>query len=869
MNRPGAEEVRLWRERIAASSEDASLLQIAREAPGVELKIEAIQALRQEASMRQAMHAFREGDKRLYRAARTCWQAVVEKGEAHAAARALIAQAQALLEQALVPANRVAEIDREWAALNQACFEAGSPEAELPVRFAELRAQLGSRVRARGESEQVLTRWLATSDEAMGALRAGLPGVAQGELPPAEAEVPAARLLALLNEAPDASDARCAHKLEDAKRALALASSVAQRAGFLASLPAPGAAGEAAEKQAIERWRGFPEVSEGELHTVLSQRFADWRNASELARQHTQDAQRAHEREQRKEQEAQRSSALRREVEAGEAALAAGNLAELTRLLGVIDEALARGPANAGLARRIEFLHREHQRLRGWQRWSGRQQREELANEARALAQAAAGAKLAIQAHGEAISKLRDRWKEIDRQGGASEQALWRAFDEALTAAYAPVAAHLEKQKLARQENLEARNRIIATLAETAAKFFPPAPDPAAEAAPRAAAPDWRAVASALDEAQLAWRKLGPLEHTVPRKALHGEHSVLARHAAAVQALQAPLDGAWVEARAQRERLIVAAGALAGPGAQARDLVDKVRRLQGEWQAAARAMPLPRRDENALWIRFKAATDALFAAREAARAAAETAQAEQSKAREEIIARLDEKTRSLAGAAGAQELRRALAEADAAWRACAPVPKPLVAKLEARYRAARDALSRRLEELALQASQARFDALLAALELCREREAARDADAALDPERITAFEARWNAIEQFPEAWRARLEPRFRETAAAPAPAATGARRDKGAAAPAALPEILLALENACGIDSPAEFLAARQHMKLRALKDAMEGRQAAATTPADIERWLLEAAAAPRPDAVSRERLEKIVAAAKRRRVG
>ncbi len=83
------------------------------------------------------------------------------------------------------------------------------------------------------------------------------------------------------------------------------------------------------------------------------------------------------------------------------------------------------------------------------------------------------------------------------------------------------------------------------------------------------------------------------------------------------------------------------------------------------------------------------------------------------------------------------------------------------------------------------------------------------------------------------------------------------------------LPDTLLNLEVACGIESPGEFLAARQHLKIRALKSAMEARQTTVTTPADIERWLLDAAATPRPDEVSRERLAKIIAAVRLRRSG
>ncbi len=62
------------------------------------------------------------------------------------------------------------------------------------------------------------------------------------------------------------------------------------------------------------------------------------------------------------------------------------------------------------------------------------------------------------------------------------------------------------------------------------------------------------------------------------------------------------------------------------------------------------------------------------------------------------------------------------------------------------------------------------------------------------------------------------------------------------------------------------EFLADRQKLKLRALKNAMEGRQTPVTTPADIERWLLAAAAVARPDAVSRQRLASIIAAVRAR---
>ncbi len=857
-----ANELQAWRNRIlAAQSDDAALLQLAHQAPGVDLKLAALQALTQEDSFKRAMREFRDQDKRLYRAAKSRWQAASRKRETITEASALIASARALLEQELIPANRVVELDRAWAVLN-----AGLLDAALPVEFATLRAQLGTRVRASGEGEQAITRWLGAAGNAIGQLSASLAGVAQGELPPTASATLAAGLLELLGSVPDASDARCIEKTDAANRALALASSVVQRAEFLQSLPAPGIADEADEKAKIEQWREFPEVSAVELQDVLARRFADWRNASTGERQREHAAHRAHERQLSAEQRRLRLSAIERDVEAAEAAHAAGQLASLTRLLTAIDRVLKPGPVNAALSQRIEALRREQLRLRDWQRWGGGQRREQLVAEAQVLAGAAAG-KVAVKSHADTIEKLRERWKDLDKLGGATNKTLWLAFDGALKAAYAPVAAHLEKLKAARNENLAARNQIIDALVQAAAKFFAPAQEGVAPAPD--AKPDWRAMARTLEEAQIAWRKLGPVEHTVPRKAQQGDDAVATRYAAATQALEAPLKEAYREATQQRELLIVAAKNLVGSTTAARDVTDKVRRLQTQWQANAKALPLPRREENALWTAFKTTIDAIFTARDAARAAKETEFSAQIKAREEIIERLV----ALDPASTAAQIKRAMADAETAWRAAAQVARPQAAQLDTRYRAARDAATKRLGELAVHASQARFDALIAKMALCHEREAAGDSGREIGGEQATDLEVRWNQIENLPDAWKAKLEARFRGAAATqldpqPGPQSGSPLYSKSGTKPGeGLTDTLLNLEVACGIESPNEFLAARQHLKLRALKNAMEGRGATVTTPADIERWLLDAAATPRPDEVSRERLAKIIAALRLRR--
>jgi hypothetical protein len=126
------------------------------------------------------------------------------------------------------------------------------------------------------------------------------------------------------------------------------------------------------------------------------------------------------------------------------------------------------------------------------------------------------------------------------------------------------------------------------------------------------------------------------------------------------------------------------------------------------------------------------------------------------------------------------------------------------------------------------------------MRLCDEREAGSEPSPDL--------ESRWSALTDLPPAWKTVMDARFNGTLPAKRPP---------------LPDTLLSLEAACDIDSLAEFAAARRQLKMNALKFAMENRRPdAGASPADIERWLLDASSTPRPDGTSRGRLEKIIAA-------
>lgn len=82
--------------------------------------------------------------------------------------------------------------------------------------------------------------------------------------------------------------------------------------------------------------------------------------------------------------------------------------------------------------------------LEGWQRWSADQVREDLLAKARSLLQRPDGQSLGGRKMQESLRALREQWKQAD-QGGAPNHALWKQFDEACSEAHKVVEAWLEK----------------------------------------------------------------------------------------------------------------------------------------------------------------------------------------------------------------------------------------------------------------------------------------------------------------------------------------------------------------------------------------------------------------------------------------
>lgn len=904
----------------AAQGDDPALLRLAASAPALDLKMAAVAALSTEAALRQAEREFRSHDRRVHRLAKQRLEAAVAQRVARAGALALLARVKALTAEAEVPMNFIVQIDRDWEAL-----PADLLEPDQCTRFELLRSRLDAVIREQGEAQQRLHRWLAEARRLLPEWRRALATAAEqggtGETTmltqtmqsfqasrpesPATAEL-AMALAQLLRDAGGVErrlawfDAQPVAGAGAATVAAATLPPVQVEAQVEVQIevqveaqpepqdetPAdepvacdapPGL--EQATAQAIETapapgWADLPPLQDAALAQALDRRHGLWVRAGAPAPPVAAAAPAAPAAGlpttgQRDDAPARLRLRVEPLVQQAEQALGQGQLGALQQHLQAIDALLGAARAAAlpgGLRARYQALRSEGERLKGWQQWGGARAREDLVAEAEALARqtqaaTAAGpgdsAKLKLTLHAQAIQALRQRWKEVDRVGAAAGKPLWQRFDAALQTAHEPVAAQQAALKAARQENLAAREALLAGLDALPLPMDPAAPaapanpadlaktpdrsDPAgaAASAPAAESPlEWKDVVRELHAVQQAWRKLGPVEHTVPSGA---RQRLQQRWHDSIDRIEAPLQAVRRAAAETREQLIGHAEALAPQAGQYLpwpEAVRRVRDLQSAWQQQARQLPLPRALETDLWSRFKAATDAVFAQRDAAASAREAEWSANVAARESLLERLS----SLGAADEPAGIERTLAEIDRVWRSPAELPRGAGEALEARYRAARAAALQLASTAQTRHWQARCDALAARLALCEEREAV----AGTTPD----LGQRWTASDGLPTAWRQALDGRWER-----AP-------DPGPLDGTAVDDLLLQLEAALDMPSPPERQAERRQLKLRALKEAMEGRGPAAPGPAQHAAAWLAMLRQGGLDAAQRQRLQALVAA-------
>ena len=236
--------------------------------------------------------------------------------------------------------------------------------------------------------------------------------------------------------------------------------------------------------------------------------------------------------------------------------------------------------------------------LEGWQRWRANQLRVELVARAEGLFKPAppetpgqptpepqpiyGGRRLQ-----ETLRELREQWKQTDL-GGLPNHALWRRFDQACNRAHKVVEVWLDKIHAESRLHQEQRLHLISELNAWASE--------------NAQGPDWRTVARELQQFDIRWHQSGK----VMGKA---SDELQAQWHKSFHAASAPLDAEHQAASERRKALIQQAVDLAQqPGLP----LDAIKTLQQRWQTESQSFTLDRRVEQKLWEAFRAPIDGIF-----------------------------------------------------------------------------------------------------------------------------------------------------------------------------------------------------------------------------------------------------------------
>ncbi|MET0268616.1 MAG: DUF349 domain-containing protein [Duganella sp.] len=458
----------------------------------------------------------------------------------------------------------------------------------------------------------------------------------------------------------------------------------------------------------------------------------------------------------------------------------------------------------------LNHLRAELKRLGDWARWGGNVSREELVKAVEELpAQGLAMSELAKK-----VGSMRERWKALDAVSGHAPRGLWERFDAACTSAYAPAAAHFKQLADERHANAAKAQALID---ETRAM---------AQAA--AGGADLKNVAAAGQRLRQVWGRLGAIDRKEKRKLDQAFEKALGQ-------MQAPLAAQRQLEVARREQLIAEAGQLQPAE---RNTLDKLRSLQQRWQEQAKALPLERKVEQALWQRFRAVCDAIFSERKESAQAADHERKAHLHAREAVCQALETATFSGDDKAQLAAIAQALRDAQTAWNASGTVPRAAEARITARYQAAQAGVQAQADAIKRRAGAAQANALRDKLRLAQALEAsiagadhAVAADAELDAD---AWQQRWAALPPLQGDYEKALHGRF---AAALQVLGDDARRQAYAATLAAqrarLLDEVLRLEIVAGVDSGAEFARERLKMQVEVLQSSLKSGQKPLTASA------------------------------------
>ncbi|MBP6839437.1 MAG: DUF349 domain-containing protein [Kofleriaceae bacterium] len=335
----------------------------------------------------------------------------------------------------------------------------------------------------------------------------------------------------------------------------------------------------------------------------------DARKAEDDARRAAEDARREAKRKEQEAQAAELAASFPTVIAEMEAIAAGGDAKKIDRVLEhgrKVFEQVMKAPvpgrdelvARYDAARATLVIQRQGAReAEDWQRYANVPRAEALLKEAMALAES----EEEIPDLGGKLKDLQARWKQVGPLPGKASKELWELFKETCDVVYDKVRGQRAVAEAGYAEIAAGKDKLIA------------------EAEALAESTDWQATAERYKQLQAAWKESGRL----PRKQ---DEELWTRFRAACDRFfarrQPLLDAQFAEQEAnlaakvrlceRAEATVAAAPGERGWGAA----IGEIRALQDDWRGIGF---VPRRDADAIYRRFRAACDGLFAKRDAAR----------------------------------------------------------------------------------------------------------------------------------------------------------------------------------------------------------------------------------------------------------
>jgi hypothetical protein len=671
----------------AGPERDSALLQWIKTAPAG-LRPDAAEAISTEQGLKELTKQFKDRDRRVYKQARERLDALERAARKAEALTALARQYETVRDAEEVEVTRLVEADHALDALH----------AKLPLSEPEraaldaIREQIQARLVAQGDAQR---GWVKLRGEIQQLAKAA------ADQPPQTVLDQLAVLVARVGELEAApGTARIGREIEAAAQALQRSTQEridhADRIGAREALIAQAKALDAEKigqrdlDDLQEQWRRLPALDHAAVE--LAERFSNAlaKAKSAMATAH--------------EQQKEKAKAAREFFDdaAGKlaTALETGHAVDAIKLHDQIRARMADLRfAPAGVSRKIHALMEDAGKLKGWQKFTNVNKRDELIERAEKIA----ATPLPADLQEAEIKTLQDQWKALDKELGGATDKLWNRFRAATGKAYESVREHRKLQSKLRDRNADAKQDQIRQLKELLAQVD-------------WVTVDWKAVEQLRREAWTAWRAAGPVNRKLA-DALSKEHD------AVMSELDAKLDGARAQERSRRARLTAEAQALSS--GEVRDAIIKVRALQERWTSERVGVFLGRKEEDETWQTFRSACNAVFAQRDAKKQEFVGELEANFKTKQGLLAQLQ------AAAAGTDRkaLAAALKSLQAEWDATGDVPRARVSELVNAWRAAQDAARKQLAVLAAQQDKRRVADARAA-DLARRAEATPEQHAA-------------------------------------------------------------------------------------------------------------------------------------------